>query len=174
MTELQELPVDPVIPGQLWYSVSFLSPEGIKNCNHRALKIRGVYATEEEAKTHVAELHKKDPLFHIFIGRVGQWQEWDPDPNTIEDHVYHEPKLNALMEQYKKNLEDAKIAEQQRKENMLKDNVRRAATTPTTPTPVQDRLKEKLKTQKQKAIQSCDQQIKRLEEMQKKYATSST
>ena len=40
---------DEPIHNQNWVCLSFLSPEGIKNCSTRGLKIRGVFATKEEA-----------------------------------------------------------------------------------------------------------------------------
>ena len=49
-----------------------LSPEGIRNCNVRGLKIRGVYNTQEEANKRAEYLQKIDPNFHVFVGEVGK------------------------------------------------------------------------------------------------------
>lgn len=118
---------DPVISGQLWVCISFVSPELVKNCSLRAVKVRGVYATEAEARKRSKYLQQIDPDFHIFVGEVGKWLGWDPDPNTIEDQEYSEKKLQKLVTEYKKNRSKAKIMEEERKREMLEENVRREA-----------------------------------------------
>lgn len=108
---------------QQWVLMSFVSPEGIKNCKVRGLKIHGVLDDYEVAKKKAEDMRLNDPDFHIFIGPVGKWLPWDPDPNdnkTVEDQVFQERELNDLMKGYKDNLEKAKRMEQQRKEDMLK------------------------------------------------------
>lgn len=112
---------DKPIPGQMWACVSFLSPEGIKNCSVRGLKIRGVYGTRKEADEQAIELQKMDPDFHVFVGEVGKWLPFDPSDNldAIEDHVYQEKELNDLMKEYKNNMAKAKQMEEERKKDML-------------------------------------------------------
>lgn len=105
---VDHLTEDPPIPGQLWCCVSFLSPEGIKNCSLRGLKIRGVFGTKQEADKKAEELQKLDPDFHVFVGEVGKWLPWDPEPSSIEDNKYQEEELNNLMKGYKDNLEKSK------------------------------------------------------------------
>lgn len=111
---------DEVLPGQQWVCVSFLSPEGIKNCSVRGLKVRGVYPTQELANKRADELHNIDPDFHVFVGEVGKWLAWDPDPNDVKDQVYQEKELNDIMKGYKDNLEKSKKMQHNRKEDMLK------------------------------------------------------
>ncbi len=111
---------DKPIPGQLWVCMSFLSPEGIKNCSVRGLKIRGVFGTRQEADERANELQKIDSDFHVFVGEVGKWLPWDPDPNDVADQVYQEKELNDLMKGYKENLEKSKKMQQDRKEDMIR------------------------------------------------------
>jgi len=111
---------DTPIPGQLWFCVSFLSPEGIKNCSVRGLKIRGVYGSKPEADKRAKELQEQDPDFHVFVGEMGKWLPWDPDPNDVEDNQYQEKELQKLMKGYKDNLEKSKRMQQQRKEDMIR------------------------------------------------------
>jgi len=111
---------DKPIPGQLWMCISFLSPEGIKNCSIRGLKVRGIYGTRQEADTRAAELHTIDPDFHVFVGEMGKWLAWDPDPNSVEDQIYKEKELNELMKGYKENIERSKNMQEQRKTDMKK------------------------------------------------------
>ena len=104
---------------QNWVLMSFVSPEGIKNCKIRGLKIHGIVDDYEVAKKKAEEFRLSDPDFHVFVGPVGKWLPWDPDPNSAEDQVYQEKELNELVKGYKENLEKAKLMEKQRKEDML-------------------------------------------------------
>lgn len=118
--KIDHLTEDELIPNQLWVCLSFVSPEGIKNCNIRGLKIRGVFADRKDADKRANELQKIDPDFHVFVGEVGKWLPWDPDPNSVEDSVYAEDQLNDLVKGYKDNLSKTKEMERQRKEDMIK------------------------------------------------------
>ncbi len=111
---------DKPIPGQLWVCISFLSPEGIKNCSVRGLKVRGVFGTRQEADQRAEELQKIDSDFHVFVGEMGKWLPWDPDPNDVQDQIYQEKELNDLMKGYKDNLEKSKKMQQDRKEDMIR------------------------------------------------------
>lgn len=137
---------DEPIPGQLWVCISFLSPEGIKNCSIRGLKIRGIYGTKQEADKRAEYLQKMDPDFHVFVGEVGKWLPWDPDPNDIEDQIYQEKQLNDLMKGYKENLGNAKRMEQQRKDDMIKQA---AIEEKSKKEKINNRLKKKLEARKQ-------------------------
>jgi len=115
---------DKPIPGQLWVCVSFLSPEGIKNCSVRGLKNRGLIGTKQEADERANELQKVDADFHVFVGEMGKWLPWDPDPNDVQDQIYQEKELNDLMKGYKDNLQKAKKVQEDRKESMIRDAAR--------------------------------------------------
>ena len=117
--KIDYLTEDDEIPGQVWYCVSFLSPEGIRNCSMRGLKVRGVYPTEDQANKRAKELQEIDPDFHVFVGQVGKWCPWDPDPKTSTDQVYREEELQKLMKSYKENRQKAKRMEQERKDTLL-------------------------------------------------------
>ena len=119
--EVDHLDEDTPIANQKWVCMSFLSPESIKNCKIRGLKIRGVYSTKEEADRRAQYLQKVDPDFHVFVGEVGKWLPWDPDPDTQGDSVWAEKELNSMMHEYKKNLERAKEVEAQRKEQLKRE-----------------------------------------------------
>jgi hypothetical protein len=156
---IDQLTEDEQISNQLWCCISFLSPETLKNCNFRAIKIRGVYGTKEEATKRADYLQKIDPDFNIYVGEVGKWLGWDPDPNTIDDQVYREKKLQDIMDGYKKNREKAKIMEEERKREMLEESVRNEATKHTT---AQNKLRRKY--EKKKLKEKMDQTMKNLED----------
>ncbi|AYV78254.1 MAG: hypothetical protein Edafosvirus8_4 [Edafosvirus sp.] len=125
--KIDYLDEDKEISGQKWVCLSFLSPEGIRNCKIRGIKVRGVFSDRKDADDHAKELQQIDPDFHVFVGEMGKWLPQDPDPESVEDQVYREEKLNDLMKGYKENLLKAKTMEKERqrtmKEEALKDAV---------------------------------------------------
>jgi hypothetical protein len=112
---------DPIV-GQQYVCLSFLSPEGIRNCTTRGLKVRGVFSTYEAAQERCKELQSKDKDFDIFIGEVGKWLPWDPDVNSeyVGDQKYQEEELQKLMDGYKKNAIQKTKVEEERKKEMIK------------------------------------------------------
>lgn len=142
---IDRLKEDLPIPRQNWVCISFLSPEGIKNCSLRGLKIRGTYDTKEEAKERCEELQAIDSKHHVFVGEVGKWLPWDPDPNSTKDQVYQEKELNDLMEGYEDNLKKATKMQEQRKDDMMKNAAYEQRTRKEV---VQERLQKKLAKKK--------------------------
>jgi hypothetical protein len=124
-----------------YFLISFLSPEGIRNCSLRAFKIRGVFKDLEDAKKAAAEVRKSDPDFHIYIGDMWKWVPWEPDPDTVQDQDYMNEELNNLMKDYKKNREKSREVYEKRK-NDLQASSREAC--------VKQRLREKLEKRKKK------------------------
>ena len=59
-TKIDHLTEDEPISGQKYVLVSIITPELIKNCTVRGIKVRGVYGTEQEARVKAAELQKQD------------------------------------------------------------------------------------------------------------------
>lgn len=115
------LSVDPPIGGQVWVCLSFISPEQNSNCTVRGLKIRGVFGTREEADKHAKKLSEIDSYFDVFVGEVGKWLPWDPDPNSQNaDVVYQNEQLNELVKGHQENMEKGKVQYEKRKEEMLK------------------------------------------------------
>lgn len=120
--KIDHLKEDDPISRQNYVCISFVSPEGIKgNSSTRGLKIRGTYQTYEEAQERCKELQITDQHFDIFIGEVGKWLPWDPDPNTSKDQKFQEQELQELVDGYKKNLSQKAKVEEQRKEQMIKN-----------------------------------------------------
>lgn len=69
----------------------------------RGLKVRGVYSTHEEAKIRAQVLQRMDRSHNVFVGQVGYWLPWDPNPDAVHESEYMEKDLNSLMKQYKQN-----------------------------------------------------------------------
>jgi hypothetical protein len=74
------------------------------NTTVQGLKIRGVYDTYGEAQIRAKMLQKTDPIHNVFIGQVGFWLPWDPEPHDVSEQEYAHDELNTLMKKYKENL----------------------------------------------------------------------
>ena len=71
----------------------------------RGIKIRGVFGSEAEASARAKRLQKADPNFNIYMGSVGKWMAWDPDPSRVPNQEYANDQLNTLMKKYRENEE---------------------------------------------------------------------
>ncbi len=69
----------------------------------RGIKVRGVYSTEAEAQARAKKLQKSDPNFNIYMGAVGKWMAWDPEPSRVASQEYANEQLNTLMKKYQEN-----------------------------------------------------------------------
>jgi hypothetical protein len=85
----------------------------------RGLKVRGVFDTLDEAKNRSEFLKKTDNKFDIFIGEVGVWCPWSPNPNDLQNQEYSETQLNTLMKKYKENMDSKdELFEKRRQEHV--------------------------------------------------------
>jgi hypothetical protein len=69
----------------------------------QGLKVRGVYDTYNEALNRAKTLQKLDPSFNVYVGQVGFWLPWDPEPHAVADQEYADEQLNTLMKKYREN-----------------------------------------------------------------------
>jgi hypothetical protein len=97
------------------------------------LKVRGVYASQEEAEVRAKMLRENDPYFDVFVGPVGVWMPWEPDAYRTGKVEYLETQLNELMANKKANEENAKDYFNQRvketKRKAMEDNIKKASET---------------------------------------------
>ena len=73
----------------------------------RGIKVRGVFSTEAEASARAKKLQRSDPNFNIYMGSVGKWMAWEPEPSKVGEQEYANDQLNTLMKKYREN-EDAR------------------------------------------------------------------
>ncbi len=96
----------------------------------RGFKARGNFATQEEAEMRAKLLREIDPNFDIFVGPIGMWLPWDPEPLKTQNVNYMEEELNQLVNEKKKNETAAKAAFEQRvketKQKAVEDNKKNA------------------------------------------------
>jgi hypothetical protein len=88
----------------------------------RGLKVRGTYDTIQEAEMRAKRLQKSDPNFNVFVGQVGFWLPWDPEPENIEKENYLNDELNTLMSKYKENMEEREEVFNTRKRGLIEKN----------------------------------------------------
>jgi hypothetical protein len=101
-TKIDCLTEDKPIDRQKYVLISFVSPEGIMNCTVRGVKVRGVYASLDEAQVASDKLKKKDKYFNIYIGEVGKWLPWDPTDEQVEKVKTGNSRLDKLMDNVSK------------------------------------------------------------------------
>jgi len=91
----------------------------------RGIKIRGVFNDYETAKNRSKTLQKMDKNFNVFIGQVGYWLPWDPNPDNIEDQEYMNSKLNTIVKSYKENQEKKNAFFEEEIEKKKEDAIRK-------------------------------------------------
>jgi len=69
----------------------------------QGIKIRGTYDTYNEAAARAKTISKLDNSFNVYVGQVGHWLPWDPEPADIQSQEYADDQLNELMKKYKEN-----------------------------------------------------------------------
>jgi hypothetical protein len=73
----------------------------------RGIKVRGVFSSDVEASARAKKLQRSDPNFNIYMGSVGKWMAWEPEPSKVGEQEYANDQLNTLMKKYREN-EDAR------------------------------------------------------------------
>lgn len=70
----------------------------------RGIKVRGVFDSLKEAQQRAEFLKRTGDKFNIYVGQVGCWCPWSPNPEDLQDAEYAETQLNTLMKKYKENM----------------------------------------------------------------------
>ena len=86
----------------------------------RGFKARGNYATQREAEVRAKVLQRLYKNDNIFVGPIGYWCPWDPNPDRIENQEYLEPELNTLMQKYRDNCAKRDMFYQDQKEEQIR------------------------------------------------------
>lgn len=121
---------DPVIHGQEWICLSFLSVDGNKS-RVKGVKFRGAFGTEEEARAHAKKISQEiDPSFNIFVGQGFKWLPFDPEPDSdlVKEQEYREKELNDLMKAYMAEQERRRRDEADRKRELMMQSATKSET----------------------------------------------
>lgn len=107
------------IPGQLFALISLVGPDCPQKNEKFGLKIRGCFASREDAASYAKRLQKEDATFDIYVVDMYKWLLIPPDRDHIDDVHYAEEKLEELMGKYKENQIQAKMLFEKRKKDMI-------------------------------------------------------
>lgn len=111
------------IPNQRYVLVSFVGPNSSQKSEQCGMKIRGAFATEEEAAAHVKRLQKEDTTFDVFMLEMYKWVCIPPSIEKIDDVRYQEEYLQTLISGYKQSQEEAKQHFNERKKAVLEQGL---------------------------------------------------
>lgn len=105
------------VGGQNYALVSFVSKDSRQKAegDKIGVKIRGVFATKEEAEAHIKKLMKFDNSFDVYLVDMYKWLLVPPNNDDIEDHRYQEQYLNDMVQGYKESQLLAKQQFEERK-----------------------------------------------------------
>jgi hypothetical protein len=107
------------VPGQLYACLSVVGPEAPQKNDKFGIKIRGAFASRDEAASHAKRLQKEDSTFDIYVVDMYKWLLIPPDPLKIEDVHYNNEKLEEIMVGYKENQAEATRLFNERKRDMM-------------------------------------------------------
>lgn len=107
------------VPGQLFACISFVGPDMPQKNEKLGMKIRGCFATRDEAASHAKRLQKEDALVDIYVVDMYKWLLIPPDREQIEDTHYQNEKLEEIMVKYRQNQSQAAAMFEKRKRDMM-------------------------------------------------------
>jgi hypothetical protein len=106
------------VPGQVFALISIVGPDCPQKNEKFGLKIRGCFASHEDASAYARRLQKDDATFDIYVVEMYKWLLIPPDRDKIEDVHYAEEKLEEIMTKYRENQTQARIMFDKRKKDM--------------------------------------------------------
>jgi len=165
---------DTFIPSdQKFVCISFLTDKENKT-SLSGIKIRGVYATYDLACEQAKKIQDIDPYFNVFVGDMGKWLPFDPLPDSeaVKSSEYANEQLNNLMKGYLENQEKAKIFHEQRKTEMVRQNILDNLNSRNSDfEDIQEKINKTKDSQEKidldKKLQNAQEQINKLEEKKK-------
>ena len=96
-SEKDHLDEDLLLPdNQKFACISFFVPED-KEIKKYGLKLRGCFATYEEACDHAKTLQKVDKYHNVFVGEMGKWLPFSPDPDDAKESEYSNKDLDINL-----------------------------------------------------------------------------
>jgi hypothetical protein len=107
------------VPGQLFACISFVGPDLPQKNEKLGMKIRGCFATRDEAASHAKRLQKEDAIVDIYVVDMYKWLLIPPDRDQIEDVHYQNEKLEEIMVKYRQNQAAASSMFEKRKRDMI-------------------------------------------------------
>ena len=107
------------VPGQVFACVSFVGPDLPQKNEKLGMKIRGCFASREDAAAHAKRLQREDGLVDIYVVDMYKWLLIPPDRANVDDAHYANEKLEEIMVKYRKNQSEAAAMFEKRKRDMM-------------------------------------------------------
>jgi len=107
------------VPGQMFACISFVGPDQPQRNEKLGMKIRGCFATRDEASSHAKRLQKEDALVDIYVVDMYKWLLIPPDRDQIQDVHYQNEKLEEIMTKYRENQAQASAMFEKRKRDAM-------------------------------------------------------
>lgn len=107
------------VPGCAFVLLSFVSPESNQKLEKFGLKVRGAFATREEAEAHVERLMRIDPNFDVFVADCYRWLLCPPKPEDVSNEVFIDKYLNTLIQTHKQEQIRAREAFEEHKRELM-------------------------------------------------------
>jgi len=107
------------VPGQMFACISFVGPDQPQRNEKLGMKIRGCFATRDEASSHAKRLQKEDALVDIYVVDMYKWLLIPPDRDQIQDVHYQNEKLEEIMTKYRENQAQAAAMFEKRKRDAM-------------------------------------------------------
>ena len=166
LTEDTFLPSD-----QKFVCISFLT-DSEKKTTLSGIKIRGVFSNYEVACAHAKKVQSIDPYFNVFVGDMGKWLPFDPNPDSeaVKESEYQNDQLNNIMKSYVENQEKAKVFHEQRKTELMRQSViDNISTKQTVRKETEDKLSEAKASDKKEDVESLETNLKNIDEQIKQF-----
>jgi len=107
------------VPGQLFALISIVGPDMPQKNEHLGLKIRGCFASKDDAEAHAKRLQREDALVDIYVVDMYKWLLIPPDRLQIDNVHYQEEKLEEIFTKYRENQQQAASHFEKRKRDMM-------------------------------------------------------
>lgn len=167
---------DTLLPtAQNFVCISFLQDPNNKT-SLSGIKIRGVFDKIDEANEYAKKLQSFDTLHNIYVGEMGKWLAFDPDPTSkaAGSPEYANEELNKIMKAHIESSEKSKILHEQYKNRQARENIEETIKTSNENKEIVKKEmsstedSSKKETLKQK-LGDIDESIKNLEKKKKEY-----
>jgi hypothetical protein len=171
LTEDTFLPSD-----QKFVCISFLT-DSEKKTTLSGIKIRGVFSNYDAACAHAKKVQSIDPYFNVFVGDMGKWLPFDPNPDSeaVKESEYQNDQLNNIMKSYVENQEKAKVFHEQRKTELMRQSViDNISTKQTVRKETEDKLSEAKASNKKEDVESLETNLKNIDEQIKQFEKKKT
>jgi DNA repair exonuclease SbcCD ATPase subunit len=155
---------------QKYVCLSFLTDKETKT-TLTGVRFGGAFPTYEEACEQAKKLQSIDQYFNVYVGDGGKWLPFDPNPDSeaVKDSVYADEQLNTMMKSYMENQEKAKVYHEQRKHEMIRQNImENLQTRHENLEELNKKLKKAKKQEKSEEVNTIENSIKSIEDQIKK------